>query len=81
MSNLTQFLPTCITHTIVENDIIYAPDGNSVFDAVATLQGQIDDFQGLYEIDINGDLEPVTDSVDDQYYELDGLDDIMPKAA
>ena len=36
---------------------------------------------GLFEVDINGDLEPVTDSVNDQYYELDGNDDIMPKAA
>lgn len=36
---------------------------------------------GLYEIDILGDLEPVTANLYDQYYELDALDDIMPRAA
>lgn len=36
---------------------------------------------GLYEIDILGDLEPVTANLYDQYYELDVLDDIMPRAA
>lgn len=36
---------------------------------------------GLFDIDITGDLEPVTVDLYDQYYELDTLDDIMPKAA
>ena len=35
---------------------------------------------GLFMADINGDLEPVTDINTDVYYELDGNDDIMPKA-
>lgn len=47
----------------------------------AYVDTQVGEFIGLFEIDINGDLEPVTDSVTDQYYELDGSDDIMPKAA
>jgi len=36
---------------------------------------------GLFDIDILGDLEPITTTLYDQYYELDGLDDIMPRAA
>lgn len=36
---------------------------------------------GLFGVDMNGDLEPVTDTVGDAYYELDGSDDIMPIAA
>ena len=35
----------------------------------------------LFEIDIDGGLEPITGVSTDTYYELDGLDDIMPKAA
>jgi hypothetical protein len=35
---------------------------------------------GLFDIDINGDLEPVTSVQSDNNYELDGNDDIMPKA-
>ena len=41
-----------------------------------------DDIRGLFEIDISGDLEPVTDvGATDPQYELDVNDDIMPKAA
>jgi len=36
---------------------------------------------GLFDIDVNGDLEPVTDVQTDAYYELDVNDDIMPLAA
>lgn len=36
--------------------------------------------QGLFELDINGDCEPITDVGSDNNYELDGSDDIMPKA-
>lgn len=36
---------------------------------------------GLFDIDITGDLEPITTTLYDQYYELDDLDDIMPRAA
>lgn len=35
---------------------------------------------GLFDIDINGDLEPVTTNLTDDYYELDGSDNIQPKA-
>lgn len=35
----------------------------------------------LFEIDIDGNLVPVTDNVTDPSFELDGNDDIMPKAA
>ena len=35
----------------------------------------------LFEIDIDGNLEPITAVSTDTYYELDALDDIMPKAA
>ena len=34
----------------------------------------------LFEIDIDGALEPITEVSTDTYYELDALDDIMPKA-
>lgn len=34
----------------------------------------------LFEIDITGDLEPITAVSTDTYYELDANDDIMPKA-
>ena len=36
---------------------------------------------GLFEIDVDGGLMPVTDVQTDAYYELDVNDDIMPKAA
>ena len=36
---------------------------------------------GLFEIDVDGGLEPVTDVQADLYYELDVNDDIMPKSA
>jgi hypothetical protein len=35
---------------------------------------------GLFDIDINGDLEPVTATVGDAYWDLDGNDDLQPKA-
>ena len=40
-----------------------------------------DEISFLFEIDINGDLMPVTAVITDQYYELDGNNDVMPKAA
>jgi len=36
---------------------------------------------GLFEIDGDGALQPVTTANTDEYYELDGNDDIMPKSA
>uniref|UniRef100_A0A6M3KQT0 Uncharacterized protein n=1 Tax=viral metagenome TaxID=1070528 RepID=A0A6M3KQT0_9ZZZZ len=36
---------------------------------------------GLFEIDIDGGLMPITDVQTDSYYELDVNDDIMPIAA
>lgn len=36
---------------------------------------------GLFEIDIDGGLMPVTDNLTDEYYELDVNNDIMPIAA
>jgi len=35
---------------------------------------------GLFEVDINGHLMPVTANLTDNYYELDVNDDIMPKS-
>ena len=35
---------------------------------------------GLFDIDINGDLEPYSDGILDDVYELDGNSDIQPKA-
>ena len=41
-----------------------------------------DEIRGLFEIDVNGDLEPVTDvGATDPQIELDVNDDIEPKAA
>jgi hypothetical protein len=36
---------------------------------------------GLFEIDVDGGLMPVTDILADTYFELDGDDNLMPKAA
>ena len=36
---------------------------------------------GLFDIDIDGNLEPITADTIDQYYEVDSNSDIMPKAA
>lgn len=49
--------------------------------ALETAIDEVATWTGLFEIDINGDLEPVTDVQTDAYYELDANDDIMPKAA
>lgn len=35
---------------------------------------------GLFEVDTDGNLTPVTDNLSDNYYELDANDDIMPIA-
>lgn len=35
----------------------------------------------LFEVDINGDCEPITETLYEQYFELDALNDVMPKAA
>jgi hypothetical protein len=37
--------------------------------------------RGLFEIDVNGGLMPITDSVNDECYELDSDGDIQPKTA
>jgi hypothetical protein len=34
---------------------------------------------GLFEVDVDGGMMPVTDLQSDEYYELDVNDDIMPK--
>lgn len=36
---------------------------------------------GLFEIDIDGELMPITDTRSDCYYELDVNDDIQPQEA
>ena len=40
-----------------------------------------DEILGLFEIDVNGDLEPITDVGTDPQFELDVNDDIEPKSA
>jgi hypothetical protein len=56
---------------IKDENLFYKYDG-STWSSLTTASA-------LFEIDLNGDLEPVTDVQDDNYYELDGNDDIMPK--
>jgi hypothetical protein len=34
---------------------------------------------GLFDIDVDGGLEPITGTLSDDYFELDGNDDIQPK--
>ena len=46
---------------------------------VISSDGGVGDNTGLFEIDVNGGLMPVTDNLSDNYYELDGNDDIMPQ--
>ena len=40
-----------------------------------------DETQTLFGIDINGDLQPVTETQVDANFELDGNDDVMPQSA
>jgi hypothetical protein len=54
---------------VEDEDIYYFYDGSNWITSI-----------GLFDIDINGDLEPVTSIQSDNNYELDGNDDIMPKA-
>jgi hypothetical protein len=35
----------------------------------------------LFEIDVDGGVEPITGVQTDDYFELDALDDVMPRAA
>ena len=101
-----------IASSISDGDTTHAPDGNSVYDALATkapniltgftsgagtvaatdsvlqaiqkLDGNIsaiDGETGLFEVDVDGGLMPVTDNLSDAYYELDVNNDIMPIAA
>jgi len=49
-----------------------------------SVQDKLDEIElgiGLFEIDINGGLMPITETLPDNYYELDVNDDIMPKIA
>ena len=36
---------------------------------------------GMFEIDVNGGLMPITDILPDQYFEIDDNGDLMPKEA
>ena len=67
--------------TGLADTLVTVTELNYLQGATSNIQDQIDGFVGLFEIDIDGNLMPVTDSVTDQYYELDDNDDIMPKAA
>jgi hypothetical protein len=44
-------------------------------------QGEAGVSASLFDIDIDGNLQPTTGGSTDEYYELDGNDDLMPIAA
>jgi len=62
------------------SDITFIPYGAVT---ATDVQGAIEQLAelGLFEIDVDGGLMPVTSVVQDQYYELDENDDIMPQLA
>jgi hypothetical protein len=67
---------------VADNDFAVgqASDGNWIKKTLAetkTILGVGAD-SGLFEVDIDGALMPVTDNLSDAYYELDVNDDIMP---
>ena len=41
----------------------------------------LDGTMGLFEVDVSGGLMPITETEFDDNFELDGSDDVMPKAA
>jgi len=71
----------------VNGDPAYVATGNATQVLTSNGAGAVPTMQdatsssavGLFEIDVNGGLMPVTDNLSDNYYELDGNDDIMPQ--
>lgn len=62
------------------SDVTFVPYGAVTATNVQEAIEQLAEL-GLFEIDVYGGLMPVTTVSVDQYYELDGNDDIMPKTA
>jgi len=63
-----------------EGSICWIKDENLFYKYTGIEWDSLTTSSTLFAIDVNGDLEPVTDVATDEYYELDGSDDIMPKA-
>ena len=59
--------------------LVYA-DSTRGWEVVSEIGASVET-TGLFEIDIDGDTMPITDLKEDQYYELDEDDDIMPIVA
>lgn len=62
------------------NDVAFTPNE---FLTSTTVQGAIEELQadriGLFEVEVDGGLMPVTDLYPDHNYDLDENDDIQPK--
>lgn len=88
LSSFTLISGTTLTDTILsitDGSITSAVDGmfSGIITGVNVTSGNNPGHTHTYafEVDINGDLMPITDSFTDQYFELDGNDDIKPKAS
>ena len=53
---------------------------DTVLAAIQKLNGNIGAASGLFELDVDGGLMPITDTGSDAYYDLDGNGDIQPIA-
>jgi hypothetical protein len=77
-------LPSGYIASTTAGAVSFTPSGNiastTVQAAIEELDADISAMTGLFEVDVDGGLMPVTDSLTDEYYELDVNDDIMPIA-
>lgn len=67
--------------TEIDTDVLADSDTKIPTSKAVKTAIQVGSTSGLFELDIGGDLEPITDELADEYYELDVNDDIQPKAA
>ena len=57
-------------------------DADNVQDAIDEIVAEgLPGGTGMFEIDVNGGLMPITDILPDQYFEIDDNGDLMPKEA
>lgn len=74
----TEKAPALLTGFISGAGTVAATD--TVLAAIQKLDGNIGAASGLFELDVDGGLMPITDTGSDAYYDLDGNGDIQPIA-
>jgi hypothetical protein len=78
---LSSSLPIGAVPSSIAASIVFTPSGSIAATNVQAAIEELDTELGLFEIDVDGGLMPITDTRSDCYYELDVNDDIQPQEA